>query len=197
MNSRVLTAAATTAVAAALAVAAPSVGSAPEAARMAAPRTQLTLDFTGCNGCELRLTQARDGHDHVWQSKSRTVRHGSVSWSIPTSRTHGLSITVGAPWDGGGGYVPTIAFRYAGERVGDEVTNAVAKTKRKASACWAGTGDDAVTIAVTVVRARSTNPAGDPIRTPRAFTTTTQDWQKPMARAWHGISGTQEVTYCG
>ena len=102
-----------------------------------------------------------------------------------------------APWDGGAGYVPTVAFRYTGERVGDEVTNAVAKTKRRASACWAGTAEPVVTIAVTVVHARSTNPPGDPIRTPRAFTTVTQDWERPMERAWHGISGTQDATYCG
>lgn len=197
MNSRVLIAAATTTLAAALAAAAPSAATAPETARAAAPRTHLILDVTGCNGCRLGLTQALDGRDHVWQSRSRTVRHGSASWSIPTSRTHGLSITVLAPWDGGAGYVPTVAFRYAGERIGDEVTNAVAKTKRKASACWAGTDEDAVTIAVTVVHARSTNPPGDPIRTPRAFTAVTQDWEKPMERAWHGISGTQDATYCG
>ena len=198
MNSRVLTAAATTILAAALAVAAPSGASVPDGGRAAAvPRTHLTLEVTGCNGCRLGLTQARDGREHVWQSKGRTVRHGTASWSIPTSRTHGLSITVLAPWDGGPGYVPTVAFRYAGERVGDEVTNAVAKTKKRASACWAGTEQDAATVRITVVHARSTNPPGDPIRTPRAFATVTQPWEKPMERAWHGISGTQDATYCG
>jgi hypothetical protein len=50
---------------------------------------------------------------------------------------------------------------------------------------------------VTVVHARSTNPPGDPIRTPRAFTSVTQDWLRPMLRAWHGITGTQDATYCG
>ena len=161
------------------------------------PHTQLTLAVTGCDGCRVRLTQALDGRERVWQSKPRTVRHGSATWSIPTTRTHGLSITVLAPWDGGAGYVPTVAFRYAGERVGDKVDNRIAKSKRRASACWAGTGADAATLPITVVHARSTNPPGDPIRTPRAFTSVTQEWETPMERAWHGISGTQDATYCG
>jgi len=169
----------------------------PATAGPAVPHTQLTLKVRGCNGCDLRLTQALDGRETVWQSRSRTVRNGSVSWTIPTRRTHGLSITVLAPWDGGAGYVPTVAFRYAGEEVGDRVTGVVASTKRKASACWAGTASHAATIAVRVVHARSTNPPGDPIRTPRAFTAVTQAWDQPMQRAWHGMSGTQDATYCG
>jgi hypothetical protein len=167
------------------------------AAHPAPPRTHLTLKVTGCEGCHIGLTQALDGRRKVWQAKGRTVKDGTASWNIPTSRTHGLSITVIAPWDGGAGYVPTVAFRYAGERVGAPVTNAIAKRKHRASACWAGTTSDAATLPITVVHARSTNPPGDPIRTPRAFTSVTQDWETPMERAWHGISGTQDATYCG
>jgi len=169
----------------------------PAPASAAPPRTHLTLKVAGCNGCHFRLTQAIDGRQEVWQSRSRTVQHGSVAWTLPTSRTRGLSITVLAPWDGGPGYVPTVAFRYAGTQVGDRITDAVAKTKRRASTCWAGTASSAATIRVTVVHARSTNPPGDPIRTPRAFTAVTQPWDGPMYRAWHGMSGTQEASYCG
>ncbi|MEP9364998.1 hypothetical protein ABLE68_18690 [Nocardioides sp. CN2-186] len=193
MFSRVATTALTLGIAAASLVGvAPTSTAAP-----AAPTTKLTLQVAGCNGCHLRLTQALEGRQKVWQSKQHTVKDGKVSWTIPTTRTHGLSITVLAPWDGGAGYVPTVAFRYAGEKVGDEVTNAVAKTKKRASSCWAGTTASAVTLPLTVIRARSTNPPGDPIRTPRAFTSVTQKWEKPMNRAWHGISGTQDATWCG
>ncbi len=111
----------------------------PASATPAAPTTKLTLQVTGCNGCHLRLTQALNGREKVWQSKQHTVEDGTVSWTVPTKRTHGLSITVLAPWDGGAGYVPAVVFRYAGEKVGDQVTNAVAKTKKRASSCWAGT----------------------------------------------------------
>jgi hypothetical protein len=167
------------------------------AASAPAPTTELTLEVTGCEGCHLRLTQALDGREKVWQSKQGTVEDGTVSWTIPTKRTHGLSITVLAPWDGGAGYVPTVAFRYAGEHVGDTVNDAVARTKKRASACWAGTEEDAVTLPLKVTHARSTNPPGEPIRTPRAFISVTQGWEKPMEKAWKGITGTQDATWCG
>lgn len=167
------------------------------ASSASAPRTELTLAVTGCEGCELRLTQALNDRMKVWQSKAKKVSDGTVSWSLPKSRTHGLSITVIAPWDGGAGYVPTVVFRYAGEHVGDAVTNAVAKSKKHASGCWAGTSKAHVTLPITVVHANSTNPPGDPIKTPRAFTPVTERWEKPMYRAWRGISGTQDAVYCG
>ncbi len=192
-----LTAAATATLAAAVTAGSLSGGTSPAAARSATPHTRVTLSVQGCEGCDLRLTQALDGHEQVWQSTARTVEDGTVSWRIPTRRTHGISITVAAPWDGGPGYVPTVAFRYGGEQVGDEVTPALARTKRRASTCWAGTDARAATIPITVVHARSTNPPGDPIRTPRAFTSVTQDWMKPMERAWKGITGTQDVGWCG
>lgn len=200
MTSRVLTTTLAAAIAAVslTGLAGPAASPAGAAAQVQlAPRTDLTLQVSGCEGCRFRLTQALDGREKVWQSRGRTVEDGTVSWSVPTLRTHGLSITVSAPWDGGAGYVPTVAFRYAGLAVGDPVTNAVAKTKKRASACWAGTTEDAATLDVTVVHARSTNPPGDPIRTPRAFTSVTQDWEKPMLRVGKGIAGTQDANYCG
>lgn len=194
MFSRVATTALTLGIAAASLV-----GLAPTAtsATPATPKTTLTLEVSGCNGCHLRLTQARDGREHVWQSRQRTVKHGTVSWTVPTKRTRGLSITVLAPWDGGAGYVPAVVFRYAGTHVGDRVTKAAAKSKKHGSSCWAGTSASSVTMPLTVVHARSTNPPGDPIRTPRAFTPVTQTWEKPMYRTWHGIAGTQDAIWCG
>src|SRR5690348_763728 len=109
MTARVLTAALTIPLAAALLGGSLTDLSSSAAARPAAPRTHLTLKVTGCEGCQIGLTQALNGRRKVWQAKGRTVKDGSVSWSIPTSRTHGLSITVLAPWDGGAGYVPTVA----------------------------------------------------------------------------------------
>lgn len=208
MTTRVATTALTAAaaaVAAAVAASTLSGGTSPAtagtadttSAQRAASRTHVTLQVQGCEGCDLRLTQALDGREEVWQSRSRTVEDGTVAWRIPTGRTRGVSITVIAPWDGGPGYVPTVAFRYGGEKPGGEVPPAEAKTKRRASTCWAGTEDDSVTIPITVVRARSTNPPGDPIRTPRAFASVTQDWMQPMERAHQGITGTQDVGFCG
>jgi hypothetical protein len=163
----------------------------------AQPKTELTLAVKGCEGCELRLTQALDGRMRVWQSKGKVVTEGTVTWNVPKSRTRGLSITVLAPWDGGAGYVPTVTFRYAGENIGEAVTNAVARSKRHASSCWAGTTWDALTLPITVVRANSTSPSGEKIKTPRAFTSVTRRWEKPMYLVWGGISGTQDAVYCG
>jgi hypothetical protein len=163
----------------------------------AVSRTRLTFAVTGCEGCEFRLTQALNGRQNVWQSKGKVVTDGTVTWSVPTSRTRGLSVTVLAPWDGGAGYVPTVVFRYAGERVGDAVTKAAARSKRRASSCWAGTTKEARTMRIRVVHASAESPSGEPIKTPRAFTPVTQRWEKPMYRAWRGISGTQDATYCG
>lgn len=167
------------------------------AGRAAPPKTELTLKVKGCEGCELRLTQASVDPTKIWQSKGRTVTDGIASWSIPTQRTHGLSITVFAPWDGGSGAVPAVVFRYEGLHVGDAVTNDVARHKKHASSCWAGTDQDAFTLPITVVRAKATDPAGHKIRTPRAFTPTTRRWEPPMSRVWKGISGTQDAIYCG
>ena len=64
------------------------------AAHAVPPRTELTFAVQGCNGCHFRLTQALDGRRRVWQSPQHTVRNGSVTWTVPTRRTHGLSVTV-------------------------------------------------------------------------------------------------------
>lgn len=201
MTSRVITTLAALAVAAgtltaASAAAAPAAPAAPRASS-ATPRTDLTLEVTGCNGCHLRLTQALNGRQKVWQSRQKTVHHGTVAWRVPTSRTHGMSITIDAPWDGGAGYVPVVVFRYAGKKVGQPVSDAYARKRKRASACWAGTTRSAATLKIRVVHAHGTNPPGDPIRTPRAYTVRTQRWETPMDRAWHGISGTQDAVYCG
>lgn len=182
---------------AAIALLAPGPASAQApSAHAAVPTTRLTLAVAGCNGCQLRLTQAIEGRRRVWQSREHTVRDGKVAWTVATRRTRGMSITVLAPWDGGAGYVPAVAFRYAGTAPGDAITDATARTERRASACWAGTAEEAVTLPVRVVHAHGTNPPGDAIRTPRAFTSVTQPYERPMLRTWRGIVGTQDAIWC-
>jgi len=197
MTSRVASAAAAFAITIGALTATTGVAGAVGAPSAEPSRTHLTVTVKGCQGCTLRLTQALDGQQEVWQSKSKKVKDGTASWSVPTGRTHGMSITVLAPWDGGAGYVPTVVFRYAGEEFGSTPTNAVAKTKNRASSCWAGTSEDSVTVPITVRRANATSPSGDRIQTPRAYTSVTQRWEQPMSRVWRGISGTQDATYCG
>ena len=110
--------------------------------RQAAARTTLTFTVDDCEGCEVQLVNARSTLDadvvHVWESQAKEVRDGKVVFRVPTRRTWGMSATVVAPWEGHTGYVTTVAWRYAGEGVGDAVTLEEAVTKRKASACWEG-----------------------------------------------------------
>ncbi len=117
-------------------------------------RTRLTFTVDDCEGCEIRLVNARGTLDadvvHVWQSRTRTVEDGDVTFRVATKRTWGLSVTVRAPWEGHTGYATTVAWRYAGEHVGDTVTLEEAVTKRRASACWEGVRRRAVTVPLVV-----------------------------------------------
>ena len=161
----------------------------------AQPRTKLTLEVAGCDDCRILLVQAREGRAKSWEAPIRQVVDGEVSWKVPTKRTEGMTMFVLADWDGSN-YVPGVTMRYAGLKPGKTVTNAVAKTKSRAATCWAGTDADAVTIPITVVRAKTTNIEGERVDTPRAFASVTQEWLKPMQSAWRGITGAHDVTYC-
>lgn len=167
--------------------------------RAAAPRTKLTFTVDDCEGCRIRLVNARSTLDtdvvHVWQSRERTVRGGSVTFDIATRRTWGLSATVVAPWEGHTGYLTTVAWRYNGAGVGDTVTLEEAVTKRKASACWEGVRRRAVTVPLVV---EEVEVQGVHERVPGsiAFVPTTQSWLAPMREVWHGVLGSQDVNIC-
>ena len=102
------------------AMAAPATGTAAAAERAAGPRTRLTFTVADCEGCEVQLVNARSTLDadvvHVWQSRTRKVRDGKVTFRIAAKRTWGMSVTVRAPWEGHTGYLTTVAWRYDGER---------------------------------------------------------------------------------
>ena len=167
--------------------------------RAAAPRTTLTFVVDGCEGCEVRLTNARSTLDadvvHVWESRTRTVEDGRVSFRVATRRTWGLSATVVAPWEGHTGYVTTVAWRYDGERVGDRVTLEEAVTKSRGSACWEGVRRRRVTLPLVV---EEVEVQGVHERVPGsiAFVPTTQGWLPPMRRVVDGVLGSQDVNIC-
>jgi len=105
-------------------------------------------------------------------------------------------MTLTAPWEGHTGYVTTVAFRYGGEQVGDEVGFAEARSKSKASACWAGTSADEVTIPLTV-RKVWVEGVRHRVRGSIAYAAVTQDWMVPMRDVWDGVMGSQDVNVCG
>jgi len=167
--------------------------------RAAAPRTALTFTVEDCEGCEVQLVNARSTLDadvvHVWQSRTKEVRAGEVTFRIPTRRTWGMSATVVAPWEGFTGYRTTVAWRYNGELVGDIVTLEEAVTKKRASACWEGVRTREVTVPLVVekVRVRGVRTEVDGSI---AFVPTTQSWLPPMRRAPEGVLGSQDVNIC-
>ena len=180
--------------------AAPAAAPAAESAESAAaPRTRLTFTVDDCEGCTVTLHNARSTLDadvvHVWESSTRTVADGTVTFRVARKRTWGLSVTVVAPWEGHTGYRATVAWRYNGEGVGDPVTLEEAVTKKKASACWEGTRQRRVRIPLVVEEVEVDGVHG---RVPGtiAFVPTTQSWLPPMREVWDGVLGSQDVNVC-
>ncbi|NPD06639.1 hypothetical protein HN031_18340 [Nocardioides sp. zg-1308] len=167
--------------------------------RAAAARTQLTFTVDDCEGCEIQLSNARSTLDadvvHVWSSRTRTVRDGSVTFDIPTKRTWGMSVAVKAPWEGFTGYRTTVAFRYDGERVGDAVTLEEAVKKRRASACWEGVRRPDVTVPL-VVEEVEVDGARKRVPGSIAFVPTTESWIGEMREVVDGVLGSQDVNIC-
>ncbi|MFC7496078.1 MULTISPECIES: hypothetical protein [unclassified Nocardioides] len=165
------------------------------------PRTTVTFEVPDCEGCELSLVQARwDDSEkfgvRVWNGPSATVEDGEATFRIRSSHTWGMSVLVNAPWDGQLAANTTVAFRYAGHGVGDEVTFADARDERKASACWEGTRRDEVTIPLTVRKVRVDGVHGR-VNGSIAFTDTTQSWLRPTRRVYDGVLASQDVNVCG
>lgn len=167
--------------------------------RSAAARTTLTFTVDDCEGCEVQLVNARSTLDadvvHVWQSRTKEVRDGEVTFTIPARRTWGMSATVVAPWEGFTGYRTTVAWRYNGERVGDTVTLDEAVTKTKASACWEGVRSREVVVPLVVEKVRVRGQKKE-VDGSIAFVPTTQSWLAPMRRVWDGVLGSQDVNIC-
>jgi len=171
-----------------------------DAAR-AVPKTTITFEVPDCEGCEVGIMQGRWDPDakwgmRVWDGGQKTVEDGVVTFKVPTKRTEGMSMTVTAPWEGHTGYVTTVVFRYGGEKAGNEIGFAEARKKTKGSACWAGTGEDAVTMPLTV-RKVWVQGVRHRVRGSIAYADVTQDWMKPMRDVWDGVMGSQDVNICG
>jgi hypothetical protein len=170
-------------------------------ARAAVAKTTITFEMPGCDGCTVNLMQARwNKHAQYgvkyWHTAEKTVADGVVTYTVPTKHTKGMSMTVTAPWEGHTGYVTTVAFRYGGMQPGDEVGFREARSKSKASACWAGTKADEVTIPLTV-RKVWVEGVRHRVRGSIAYAAVTQDWMVPMRDVWDGVMGSQDVNVCG
>jgi hypothetical protein len=157
--------------------------------------TAVTFEAPDCDGCRLTLVQASE--TDLWSSKEKKVHDGQVTFRVSKAHTHGMSVAITTPWEGGTGYVTHVAFKYTGKEPGDHVSFSDARHGRKASACWAGTTDDSVSIRLATRRV--TVPGYQGPRTPAAlvYTSVTQDAMVPMLKTFNGIVGTQDVVFCG
>ena len=168
-------------------------------ARAGADKTRLTFTVADCEGCEVQLHNARRTLDadvvHVWSSKARVVEDGKVTFRMAKRHTRGMSATVRAPWEGHTGYVTTVAWRYNGMQVGDDVTLEEAVTRRRASACWEGTRRRAVTVPLVVEEVEVRGVQGM-VPGSIAFVSETLPWLSPMREVWDGVLGSQDVDIC-
>jgi hypothetical protein len=169
-------------------------------ASAAVPTTQLTLKVPGCDGCIVDVASYLYGTGSdaplIWDgAKPKKVATGEVTFVVPTDRTPGLSITVRAPWEGPTGFVTNVVLRYKGEQTGDRVGFTAARAAKRATGCWAGTTQDAVTIKVV---ARKVKVAGYGTQVPGtiAYAKVTQDWLRPLVNTFHGVVGTQDLMPC-
>ena len=164
----------------------------------AVPKTTITFQVPDCEGCTINLIQGVWGkrQPKIWDTAQKTVEDGVVAFTVPTKHTRGMSASIGTPWEGQTGYVTTVAFRYGGEQIGDEIGFHEARGKTKGSACWAGTTDDAVTIPLTI-RPVWVDGVHRHVRGTIAYANVTQDWMVPMRDVWDGVMGSQDVNICG
>jgi len=159
--------------------------------------TTLHLHFTGCDSCSVQLQHAVNGTLHVWTSKSQRIgSNHSATFKLRTSRTHGLSFVLRAPWQGNTGAVSNIVTRYAGHDVDSPISRDVARHAGKAQGCWAGTTIDDIRLDFHVARVNAKTLDGQPTQIPLAYATHTMSSWKPTVRTYRGTIGNQDAFYC-
>ncbi len=125
-------------------------------ARAAVRTTSLTLTVRGCDGCTIQPVRAGNtSTTPVWRGKTKKVRNGAVHWTVSMRHTVGMSFDISDPTAVNVGAIPDVVVAYRGLAVGDRVPAGVARHKKSASGCWAGTRKAAITLRVRVERFRT------------------------------------------
>ncbi|MDX6360778.1 MAG: hypothetical protein QOH37_3832 [Nocardioidaceae bacterium] len=195
---RILTTSALTAASFALA---PAVdGSAQAAVRT----TSLTLVVHGCDDCTIQPVRADSNATvPVWRGRMKKVRNGSVHWTVSIRHTVGMSFDINDPNAVNVGAMPDIVVAYRGLAVGDRVLAGVARHKKRANGCWAGTQKRAITLRVRVERFRTTSAFPPPVKgfSIRPYFVRTRA-HLPLApgveysQTFHGAIGNQDAYFC-
>ncbi|TIC85666.1 hypothetical protein [Nocardioides sp. GY 10127] len=171
-----------------------SAGDGTAAATGSTGTTTLTL-VTACSGCRFSLTSSTDRADTVWHTRFRRATDGEVTFTVPTSRTVGLTIAVRAPWVTQQQFVSLVALRYADDDAGDAVPASAARGGKRAFGCWAGTSSDSARLRVAVRRRTVATPDGDALAV-LAWARTARPTLAPGYRTTDGVLGAQGTTTC-
>jgi hypothetical protein len=173
----------------------------------AAKRTSLTLRVHGCDGCKIQPVKAGDGSQSaLWRGKKKTVRNGVVRWSVTQRHTHGMSFDIVDPHAVALDFMTDIVMAYRGLAVGARVEAGVAKHKKRANACWAGTHRASVTLRVRVEQFPSMSdfPPSVPGYQIRPYAVRTKPFVRlfdgkggTYSRASKGVTGNQDAYFCG
>jgi hypothetical protein len=165
--------------------------------RAGMPHTRLHVHVTGCDRCTVTLQHAVSGRPSVWTSTPQRVGADHVAtFRVRTSRTHGMSFVLRAPWEGNTGAVPNIVTRYRGQKVDSYVSRDEARHATRAEGCWAGTTSPVMRLHFHVGRIAGKTLEGDPTQIPLAYAVHSMSSWKPMVNAYRGTIANQDAFYC-
>jgi len=170
----------------------------------AARTTSLTLTVHGCDGCTVQPVRAGNGTTvQVWRGKTKKVRNGSAHWKVTIRHTVGMSFDINDPDAVNIGVMPDIVVAYRGLAVGDRVAAGVAKHKKRANGCWAGTHKAEINLRVRVERFRTTSAFPPPVKgfSIRPYFVRTRAHLpivggRMYTRTFHGAIGNQDAFFC-
>lgn len=190
---RVVAAIASLLTVAALGVAAPTAS--------AEDMTTITMKVTGCEGCSITPVQALNGgtaQASIWTGTTVKVANGVAVFTVPVSKTAGMSFNLDARWRVDINAMPVIVTQYKGTQPGQRVTKRQAKAFAQATGCWAGTTSSAVTLRVTVRRVWMPGfPEGSKrAKVPLAWMVPTAETTGGFDQAFKGVIAQQEAWYC-
>jgi hypothetical protein len=157
--------------------------------------TTIVLRVATCAHCPVYLQQALDDGTY-WMSRTHHVRAGRAVFSVGTRRTRGMTFVLNPRWANVTNAVTNVVTRYAQTKPGQLISNDVARHKKRATACWAGTTRARIVMKVRVVKFSARALGGGPGHAIRAWFKPMRSSLPPMSHTWRGTLGNQDAYYC-
>jgi hypothetical protein len=173
-------------------------GSAGSTTLLAAERSRTTtivLRVRTCAHCPVNLQQALDDGTY-WTSRTHHVRAGRVAFQVATRRTLGMTFVFNPRWANVTNAVTNVVTRYAQTQPGRNISNDVARHKKRATACWSGTTRPRIVMKVRVVKFSARALGGGPGHAIRAWFKPMTSSLPPMSQTWRGTLGNQDAYFC-